>query len=108
MDSKYLIVFVTATSVEEGRKIARMLVSERLAACVNILPGVTSIYTWEAEICEDGEVLLIIKTRANLIDALSATVNNLHSYDTPEVIAAQVTAGSQTYLKWIDEVTRQL
>ena len=107
MDSKYSVVLVTAPTVEEGRRIARVLVSEKLAACVNILPGITSIYNWEAEICEDGEVLLVIKTRAELFDSLSAAVQKEHPNDVPEVIALPLAAGASSYLEWIDDVTRQ-
>ncbi len=105
MDPKYLIVFVTTPTVEDGRKIAQVLVKEKLAACVNILPGITSIYTWEGEISDDDEVLLVIKTRADLFDSLSATVEKEHPYDVPEVIAMPITAGTAGYLQWIDEVT---
>ncbi|MFC1997139.1 divalent-cation tolerance protein CutA [Chloroflexota bacterium] len=105
MDPKYLTVFVTAPSTEEGGKIARTLVSEKLAACVNIVPGITSIYTWDAEVCEDNEVLLIIKTRADLFDSLSTTVQKEHPYEMPEVIALPISAGAASYLSWIDEVT---
>jgi len=106
MESKYLTVFVTAPSVEDGSQIARILVKEKLAACVNILPGITSIYTWNSEICEDSEVLLIIKTRIDLFEALSATVQKEHPYDVPEVIALPLATGASNYLDWIDKVTR--
>ena len=106
MDPKYLIVFVTTPTVEDGRKIARILVNKKLAACVNILPWITSIYTWEGEICDDGEILLIIKTRADLFDRLSATVDKEHPYEVPEVIAIPLTAGAADYLHWIDEATQ--
>jgi len=105
MDPKYLIVFVTTPTVKDGRKIARILVKENLAACVNILPAITSIYTWDEEICEDDEVLLIIKTRADLFDSLSITVTKEHPYEVPEVIAVPLTTGTAGYLHWIDQVT---
>jgi periplasmic divalent cation tolerance protein len=108
MHPKYLIIFVTTPTVEEGRKIAQILVGRKLAACVNILPEVTSIYTWQGEVCEDGEVLMIIKTRADLFDALSATVAEEHPYEVPEVIALPLTTGAVSYLNWIDEVTREV
>ena len=105
MDPKYLTVFVTAPSTEDAAEIGRTLVREKLAACVNILPGIRSIYTWEGEVCEDDEVLLIIKTRGEIFEALSALVKEVHPYDVPEVIAAPLTAGAADYLNWIDQVT---
>jgi periplasmic divalent cation tolerance protein len=107
MDHNYVIVFVTTPNTVEGQKIAKKLVSEQLAACVNIVPGMTSFYTWKGEICEDNEVLLIIKTRASLFDALSAAVQVEHPYEVPEIIAAPITTGSASYLRWINEVTQQ-
>jgi periplasmic divalent cation tolerance protein len=106
MDSKYVIVFVTTPTGDDGRTIARALVREKLAACVNILPGIRSIYTWEDEVYEDDEVLLIIKTRGEIFEALSAMVKEVHPYDVPEVIAAPMTAGAADYLNWIDQVTQ--
>jgi periplasmic divalent cation tolerance protein len=106
MDSEYMIVFVTAPTGDDGRAIAQALVREKLAACVNILPGIRSIYTWEGEICEDEEVLLIIKTRAELFETLSALVKKVHPYDLPEVISISLTAGAADYLNWIDQVTQ--
>jgi periplasmic divalent cation tolerance protein len=108
MENGYLIIFVTTPSVNDARKIGQMLVSEQLAACVNILPEMTSIYTWEAEICEESEVLLFIKTRAALFDVVSARIVEEHPYAVPEVIAVPVTAGAEGYLRWIDDVTRQV
>jgi periplasmic divalent cation tolerance protein len=107
MDPKYCIVYITAPTMEDGRKIAQTLVSQKLAACVNILPGITSIYTWQGEICEEGELLLVVKTRADLFDALAAAVIKEHPYDVPEVVAVPLTGGSTSYLDWIDEVTRE-
>ena len=106
MDSEYVIVFVTAPTSDDGRKIARALVREKLAACVNILPEIRSIYTWEGEVCEDDEVLLIIKTRGEIFETLSALVKEVHPYDLPEVIAVSLTAGAADYLNWIDQVTQ--
>jgi periplasmic divalent cation tolerance protein len=106
MDSEYVIVFVTAPTCDDGHAIARALVREKLAACVNILPGIRSIYTWEGEVCEDEEVLLIIKTRAKNFEDLSALVKEVHPYDVPEVIAMSLIAGAPDYLNWIDQVTQ--
>ena len=74
---------------------------ERLAACVNLLPGVRSIYRWEGEVQDDGEVLLIVKTREDALPALTARVVALHPYDVPEVIALPVAGGSDAYLAWL-------
>ena len=103
MNSEYQIVLVTAPDVEDGQKIARKLVSDQLAACVNLLPGMTSIYTWEGEICEESEVLLIIKTRADLFETLSLTVQAEHPYEVPEIIALPIIDGDRDYLKWLEE-----
>lgn len=97
----YLVVLITVPSLEVGRQIAHHLVSERLAACVNILPGVTSIYTWEGELQEDQELLCLAKTCLSCFERLSAAVRQIHPYDVPEVIALPVQAGSQPYLDWI-------
>ena len=105
-DNTPLIVFVTTPNVEDAQKIAQKLVSAKLAACANILPGITSVYTWEGETCEDSEVLLLIKTRAALFDRLSTTVQAEHPYEVPEIIAAPIKAGSDSYLNWINEVTK--
>ena len=106
MNSQYRVVLVTAPTLETGQEIAHKLVADKLAACVNILPGITSIYSWEGEICTDNEILLMVKTRAALFEELSATIQALHPYDTPEVIALPITAGSEKYLQWISTVTQ--
>ncbi len=106
MDSTHLVVLVTTPTIEAGQEIAHKLVTDKLAACVNILPGMTSIYTWDGEVCDDSEVLLIIKTSADLFEDLSAIVQGLHPYDVPEVIALPITTGSEKYLNWINAVTR--
>lgn len=94
-------VFVTAPDAEVARSLARALVAERLAACVNVVPGVCSIYRWEGEVQEDDEVLLVIKTREDRLAALSARVTDLHPYDLPEVLALPVVGGSAGYLDWV-------
>lgn len=97
------IVFVTVGGPELAQTIARSLVEERLAACVNVLPGVTSIYRWEGRICEDAEVVLVIKTTAGRLDALTSRVRDLHTYQVPEVVAVPIVAGSAPYLAWVAE-----
>ncbi len=100
-----IVVDVTAPQGEAGG-LARALVENKLAACVNILPSVRSVYTWQGEICEEDEALLVIKTRASLLEALREKVIALHSYDVPEIIAMPITGGHPPYLSWIAENTR--
>jgi len=95
------VVLVTAPDLAIGAELARRLVEEGLAACVNLVPGVRSIYLWQGAVQEDAEILLIAKTRAALIDALVTRVRALHPYDLPEVIALAVVAGSEPYLDWV-------
>ena len=96
-----LVVFVTVGSEEEGLRIARTVVEEQLAACVNMITAVRSIYSWKGQVCDDPEVLLVIKTRQAVFPRLEARVKELHSYDVAEVIALPVTAGSSDYLNWV-------
>ncbi len=100
---EFIVVYVTVSSPDEGKRIARALVEERLAACVNQLPGVHSTYRWQGKIEESGEELLIIKTSPSLFTALEQRVCELHSYAVPEVIAVKIIAGSKPYLQWLDE-----
>ncbi len=104
--SAQLVVLITTPSSEEGHRIARALVDERLAACVNILSPIQSIYRWEGQVQEDREVLLVVKTTAQMLEPLSLRVRQLHSYEVPEIIALQVVAGASDYLDWIDEQTQ--
>jgi periplasmic divalent cation tolerance protein len=93
---------VTVSSESEAKTIAHALVEERLAACVNIIPGLTSIYRWEENICEDRELLLVIKTQGQKVAALRERIAHLHSYAVPEVLALPITDGSARYLAWLD------
>ncbi len=102
MNEKPVVVLVTAPSDEIARTIARKLLDEKLAACINLLPPVASIYTWEGEIHEDTEILMLIKTRADLLeDRLIPTIKNLHPYEIPEIIALPIIQGLESYLTWI-------
>ncbi len=94
-------VYVTAGSPEEAYTIARTVVGERLAACANVLGGVTSIYWWEGRLEEAGEAALILKTRVALIEALTARIKALHSYECPCVVALPVAGGNAAFLDWI-------
>jgi periplasmic divalent cation tolerance protein len=100
-----IVVYVTAPGEEEAAKIARALVGERLAACANIIRDIRSIYRWEGKMEDDREVLMVIKTREELFDALSRRVKELHSYTVPEVIALPILKGSEGYIKWLEEET---
>jgi periplasmic divalent cation tolerance protein len=96
-----LEVHVTMPDADTARSIGRTLVEERLAACVNIVPGVVSVYRWEGTIHEDGEVLCLIKTSPERFDALRERLLALHPYEVPEVLAFAVDDGSRAYLDWL-------
>jgi periplasmic divalent cation tolerance protein len=98
---EFIVVFVTAGSSAEGERLARALVEERLAACVNRIAGVQSVYRWEDKVEQSAEELLVIKTRAERFAALEKRVRELHSYSVPEIIALPVVDGSESYLHWL-------
>ena len=101
----HVVVFITVGSSEEADSIAQALVQERLAACVNVLSSITSTYRWQGQVQRDEELLLVVKTRRELFDRLVARVEELHSYQVPEIVALPIVAGSADYLRWIDEET---
>lgn len=101
MPDGYLVVLCTCPDRETGARIARHLVDEHLAACVNVVPGILSIYTWEGTRHEDEEVLLVIKTRAERFQSVQETVRTLHPYELPEIIAVEIKDGLRPYLDWI-------
>lgn len=100
-----LFVYMTAGSAEEARRIARALVEERCAACVNLIEGMRSVYRWQGAVEEASEVVMIAKTTAAGFDRLAARVRELHSYDCPCIVALPVQAGDAGYLAWIGEQT---
>lgn len=102
----YIIVFITAPSKKEAQKLALGLLEDKLAACVNIIDGVTSHFWWQGKIDKAKETLLIIKTRKALFNKLLKKVKSLHSYEVPEIIATAVISGNKKYLDWIDDSTR--
>lgn len=104
----HLVVLITTSSVDEANKIAHSLVEERVAACVNMASPIRSVYRWKGQIQTDEETLLIVKTRAERMEALARRVKELHSYQVPEIIALPILAGAQDYLRWIDEQTESL
>jgi periplasmic divalent cation tolerance protein len=100
-----VVIFVTAGSEAEAETIAQALVESRLAACVNILSPVRSIYRWEGKIADDREWLLLIKTQQERFPAVEAKVKALHSYQTPEVIALPIVQGAAQYMRWLKNET---
>jgi periplasmic divalent cation tolerance protein len=100
-----IIVFMTASNGEEAARLAEMLVGAHLAACVQILPEIESVYRWQGKIERAPEVLILAKTTRSKFEELEREVRALHSYDTPEIIAVPVVAGSAAYLTWLSEAT---
>jgi periplasmic divalent cation tolerance protein len=101
MDDDAIVVFMTAANGEEATRLADMLVGAHLAACVQILPEIESVYRWQGKIERQAEVLLLAKTTMGKFDELEREVRALHSYDTPEIVAVPVTVGSAPYLEWL-------
>ncbi|GJN30510.1 hypothetical protein PR202_gb18822 [Eleusine coracana subsp. coracana] len=102
-----IVVYVTVPNREAGKKLSQSIISEKLAACVNIVPGIESVYWWEGKVQTDAEELLIIKTRESLLNALTEHVKANHEYDVPEVISLPITGGNTKYLEWIKNSTRE-
>ena len=100
-----ILVLITTASREEADRIGRKLVEERLAACVNIVPQIRSIFFWQDKLSEEEEVLLLVKSRRRRFPELVNLVKNLHSYTIPEIIAIPVLEGAADYLRWIDQLT---
>jgi periplasmic divalent cation tolerance protein len=100
-----IVAFITASNEEEAANIARALVEGRLAACVNIVTNLRSIYSWQGKVEDESEVLMVVKTQKKLFHSLSQKVKEMHSYTVPEIIAVPIVEGSEEYLKWLKEVT---
>lgn len=106
MENQYVIVFVTVPNTETGEMLANTLLEQKLVACVNFVSPITSFFSWQSAIERDEEILLILKSRADLFERqLIPAVKSVHPYEVPEIIALPVWKGSADYLKWIDEVT---
>jgi periplasmic divalent cation tolerance protein len=101
MTAHYRLIFCTCPDETIAGRIAEALVEERLAACVNLLPGITSIYRWDGQIQRDSEVLLLIKTGVGRVAALTDRLRALHPYEIPEIIAVPITEGLPDYLSWV-------
>jgi periplasmic divalent cation tolerance protein len=102
----YAVIFITAANKKEAKKIASVLIEEKLAACVNIIENLHSIFWWQGKVDSTKEALLIVKTRKALMNKLIKKVKSLHSYAVPEIIALPVVSGDKKYLQWINESTR--
>ena len=97
-----ILILSTTDSPDLAQKIAHALVEAREAACVNIVPGIRSIYRWQGRICDQGETLLLIKSSAERFEAVRATIRRLHSYEVPEIIAVPITSGDPDYIAWME------
>lgn len=102
----FQIVLSTCADREQAERIAHRLVEQQLAACVNILPGVQSIYRWQGKVESASEVLMVIKTSADLVREVELTIASLHSYDVPEFLVLPVFGGSHAYLAWLRDSLR--
>jgi periplasmic divalent cation tolerance protein len=105
MTADYRLMFCTCPDEATAQAIAETLVGERLAACANLVPGIRSIYRWEGQIQRDSEVLLLIKTAAGRVPALTDRLRELHPYEIPEIISVPITEGLPDYLSWITTCT---
>ncbi len=101
-----LLVYCTFPNVESAESMARALVDQRLAACVNVLDSVRSVYRWEGEVCAETECMTIAKTTVSCFELLKAHILKLHPYDCPEVVAVKIEHGHDDYLRWIAAETR--
>jgi len=103
--TEFIIIFSTVSRREEAEKIAKSLIGKRLAACVNILDGMTSVYEWKNELCTENEVLMIIKSRKSLFEDIKNEILSLHTYELPEIISFPISEGLPAYLDWIEKNT---
>ena len=101
-----LVVLITTPTLRESRAIGKILVKEKLAACANIIPRVESVFFWQGRVHQEGEALMVVKTRRAAFGRLVKRVKSLHSYSVPEVIALPIVGGSKEYLRWIQETAR--
>ena len=103
---EYNVIFVTTSSIAEARKISNSLITKKLIACCNIVDPIHSIFHWKNEICNENEVLLILKSTKKNFNDIVDEVKKLHSYETPEIIALPIIDGSKEYLKWLNDETK--
>jgi len=106
-ETSSIVVFVTASTEDEARRIAELLLDQRKAACVNIVPRVDSLFWWQGKLDSAQESLLIIKTRASLLPEVVELVKGVHSYEVPEIIAMPIIGGNEDYLKWLNSEVKE-
>ena len=99
----YIVILTTTSNGEEAHKIANVLLSQRKVACVNIVPGISSLFWWQEKLDSAQESLLIAKTKASLLNEIVTLIREIHSYEVPEIIALPIIGGNQDYLDWIDK-----
>lgn len=97
-----IVILSTASSREEAKRIAKCLVEEKLAACVQIVPGLESVYVWQGKLCDEPEFLLLIKSRSILFSRVAKRVLSLHSYEVPEIVALRIDDISKPYMDWME------
>ncbi len=102
-ESANVVIFITTGTGGEAHKIAEMLLTQRKAACVNIVPRVNSLFWWQGKLDSAQESLLIVKTKASLLNEIVTSVREIHSYEIPEIIALPIVGGNQNYLEWISK-----
>ncbi|CAD2106237.1 cutA, putative [Plasmodium vinckei brucechwatti] len=102
-NNPFVAVYVTTPSKEVAESISNILLNEKLASCINIIPGILSLYHWKGEIAKDNEFLMMIKTKKHLFDQIVKTVKSNHPYEVPEVISVPIQQGSSDYLNWISD-----
>lgn len=102
---EFIVIYCTVPNKKEGKEIAKRLLEYKLVACVNIIEKVESVFSWDGEICEEKEALMIIKTRKEHFTKINHAIQKLHSYNVPEVIAMPIVQADETYLKWIEHET---
>jgi periplasmic divalent cation tolerance protein len=105
-ESKYIVIFSTARNAEEASRIAKKLVSDRLVACVNIIPGIQSIYRWNDEVQNEQEVLMVMKTEKSKYQDVESAIKSLHSYEVPEIISLSLENGFEGYLEWMENTLK--
>ena len=106
-ESGNIVVLITTATEEEAHRIAEILVKQRKAACVNIVPEVNSLFWWQGKLDSARESLLIVKTKASMFPKVVETVKEVHSYEVPEIIALPIISGNEDYLKWLDAAIEQ-